>query len=161
MSLLQQIRSTMTEMREDADEREDFELGPTKFVIGLLSREEEVFAYEKAQEYSDSAHVVNSLVSDVIRMSYAIRMLNDIEIPVSIEDPDTKKKIKRQALLEGELMSMPSTLIEALVVKYNTANARLRDRLGLTTFTVEDFVTNLTSLEDELEGTEEETAEES
>lgn len=147
MTVLADLQQVFEELKEEADEEEEFKLAGVSFIIGLLSREDEISAYEKAQEYSSSNHLVNSMALDVAKLAYAIRQVNDVKLPVSISDGDRKQA--RSKVLLKELMQMPSSLIEALTVKYNTANGRLREKLDLQTISFENFIGDLDKIQAE------------
>lgn len=127
MSLLS-VMNVLNEVKQKNDIREPFEFEGVKFMIGLVTRDEEIRANSYAASYTG---ISNVLVLDVVLLSYAIKSINGFET-TGILDDESGNSVEAPIFLRDQLMGMPSPLIDKMIGVYHVARNNLRKKLGLT-----------------------------
>lgn len=146
MSGLQSLKKSLSKLKKVNTLSETFEVDDIKFGITVLTRQEEIDSQSWATVDADG--LGNILRLEIARLSYGIKTIDDIDLPPIVTDPDTGDKMERHIFLRGQLLDLPSSMIDAMTHKYNLAKDALRKKLGLQKVSLEDLFAQAQSLQD-------------
>lgn len=157
MSSLSKVKSSLKKLKQVNTVTETMKIDDIEFEITVLTRNEEIQAQAWADQSVDGlSHV---LMMDVARLSFAIKKIDGINMEEYVEDPDTGDRMQRNIFLREELMNLPSPLLDALISKYNSVRAKLREKLGMSKLSLDSIVEQAQKIESQAQELEQATKE--